>query len=101
MRSEVAELLAALRDGTLSTDQVAQRFRERSWPRKKWTPPRTYLEIAEAAQWDPDQLVPGSFDEVATAYYRREISIEQYGLLADAAAESMRREDLNEKELDG
>jgi hypothetical protein len=26
-------LLAALRDGTLSLDAVAQRFRDRSWPR--------------------------------------------------------------------
>jgi hypothetical protein len=47
-----------------------------------------------AAEADPDPLVPGSFDEVAAAYHRGEISIDDYRTLAEAAADSMRAEDL-------
>jgi hypothetical protein len=42
-----------------------------------------------AAEADPDPLVPGSFDEVAAAYHRGDISIDDYRTLAEAAAESM------------
>ena len=34
MSSDVTELIAALRDGTMSLDEVAQQFRERIWPRR-------------------------------------------------------------------
>ena len=95
MNSEVSQLLAALRNGTMSTEEVSQRFRERTWPRKQAIHPRTPLEVAAAAQEDPDQLIPGSFDEVAAAYYRGEISRQIYRLLAEAAAESMRNDDLH------
>lgn len=86
--------MAALKNGTMSLEQVAQRFRERSWPRSRRIEPRTYLELAEAAQNDPGSLVPGSFDEVAAAYYRGDLSRSDYRLLAEAAAESMREEDM-------
>ena len=36
---------------------------------------------------------PGSFDEVAAAYHRGDISIDDYRTLAEAAAESMRDEE--------
>ena len=90
--NEVTDLLAALRDGTLSLDAVAQRFRDRSWPRTKPPAARTYLELAARAQ-DPDPYVPGSFDDVAAAYHRGELSRVQYRTLAEAAAESIRAED--------
>ena len=93
MNSEVAELIAALRNGTLSLEEVAQRFRNRSWPRARGLEPQTYLELAAAAQEDPEPLVTGSFDEVAAAYRRGELSRPDYRLLAEAAAEGMRRED--------
>jgi|SRR5580692_973323 hypothetical protein len=93
MSSEVIDLISALRDGQLSLDQVAQRFRERSWP--PTTPPRpaTYLELAARAQEDPDPYVPGSFDDVAVAFHRGDITREQYRVLAAAAAESIDAED--------
>jgi hypothetical protein len=94
MSSEVTELLTALQDGTMSLQQVAQRFRERSWPRSRRVEPRTYLELAEAAQNDPEPLVPGSFDEVAAAYYRGDLTRPDYRILAEAAAASMREEDM-------
>ena len=40
--SEVTDLLTALRDGSMSLDEVAQRFRERRWPRRQ-TPPPVHL----------------------------------------------------------
>jgi hypothetical protein len=93
MTSEVMELIAALRDGSMSLDEVASRFRERSWPRRRKAAPATYLEMAAAAQEDPTTYVPGSFDDVTAAYHRGDLSDEQYEALADAMAESKRAED--------
>lgn len=100
MSSEVAELISALRNGTVSLEEVAQRFRERSWPRTRGLKPQTYLELAAAAQEDPEPLVSGSFDEVAAAYRRGELSRPDYRLLAEAAAEGMRREDMRRESTD-
>jgi len=97
MSSEVAELIAALRNGTVTTEEVAQRFRERSWPRTRGLKSQTYLEFAAAAQEDPEPLVSGSFDEVAAAYRRGELSRPDYRLLAEAAAEGMHREDMRKE----
>ena len=90
MSSEVTQLIAALQNGALSLDQVALRFRERTWPRTR--PPRgtTYLELAAREQEDPDPYVPGSFDDVAAAFHRGDLTRAQYRVLAEAAAESMR-----------
>lgn len=91
--SEVTDLLTALRDGSMSLDDVAQRFRERSWPRRQTPPAATYLELAARAQEDPEPDVPGSFDEVTAALYRGEITNDAYDVLAQAMAESKRAED--------
>jgi len=93
MTSEVTDLIAALRDGTMHLDDVAQRFRNRSWPRPTAQPPTTYLELAARAQEDPEPDVPGSFDEVTAALYRGEITDGDYEVLAQAMAESKRAED--------
>src|SRR2546430_13321298 len=90
MSSEVAELIMALKTGTMSLDQVAQRFRERSWPDQPAPTPASYLELAAAAQQDPPPDVPGSFDDVTAAYDRGDLSRAEYRVLATAAAESMR-----------
>lgn len=93
MSSEVTDLINALRNGTMTLDQVAQRFRQRSWPRRTTPIPTTYLELAAAAQQDPEPDVPGSIDDVTAAYDRGELSREQYRRLVEAAAESMNVED--------
>jgi hypothetical protein len=93
MTTEVNDLIAALRDGTMNLDQVAQRFRNRPWPRRAKPLPTTYMELATAAQEDPEPTEPGSFDEVDAAYYQGKITDEQYEVLAQAMAESMRAED--------
>lgn len=93
MTNEVADLLAALRDGSMSLDEVAQRFRERSWPRTTPPSPKSYLEMAAAALEDPEPYVPGSFDDVLVAFDRGDLTREQYRVLAEAVAESRRAED--------
>jgi predicted Ser/Thr protein kinase len=93
MGSEVTELISALRNGTMSLDEVAQRFRERSWPRRNTEESATYLDLAAAAERDPDPYLEGSFDEVAMAFHRGELSDSEYEMLAQAMADSMRRED--------
>ena len=42
MSSEIPDLIAALRDDRMTLDQVAERFRQRSWPRRT-TPPANDL----------------------------------------------------------
>lgn len=90
MNSEVTELIDALKQGSISVNEVARRFRERAWSSTRGPKPETYLERAIAAEADPEPLVPGSFDEVAAAYHRGDISIDDYRTLAEAAADSMR-----------
>lgn len=94
MNSEVTELITALSDGTLSLDEVAQRFRERTWPRRETPHPNDYLEMAAAAQRDPEPDIPGSFDEVDAAYQQGRLTDHQYDVLAEAMSESLRAEDL-------
>ena len=96
MTSEVSDLIKALRDGTMTLDQVAQRFRDRQWPRRKRPPPASYLEMAARAQEDPEPYVPGSFDDVVDAYDRGDLSRAEYRMLSDAVAESKRAEDERE-----
>lgn len=101
MTSEVTDLLAALRDGTMSLDEVAQRFRDHSWPRRATPAPSTYLELAARAQEDPDTDVLGSFDEVTASLYRGDISDGDYEVLAQAMAASKRAEDRRNEESAG
>jgi hypothetical protein len=49
--------------------------------------------MAAAAERDPDPDVAGSFDEVVAAYDRGELSREQYRVLAEAVADSIRAEE--------
>jgi len=93
MTSEVSDMIKALRDGTMTLDQVAERFRERTWPRRKRKPPASYLEMAARAQEDPEPHDPESFDDVTAAYHRGELSDSEYDTLAQAMAESKRAED--------
>ena len=86
--SEVADLIAALRTGEVSLAEVADCFRHRSWPRTRRAPGRTALEMAE--QQDPEPDVPGSYDDLTGAYDNGELTAEQYDVLSEAAAESIR-----------
>jgi hypothetical protein len=93
MSNEVRDLINALKSGSMSLEQVAQRFRERTWAYTSPPPPAGYLEMAAAALQDPEPPVPGTFDEVETAYARGELTRDQYRVLADAVAEANRAEE--------
>jgi hypothetical protein len=93
MTSEVNDLITELREGSMSLEEVASRFRERTWPRRRKSRPATYLELAAAAQEDPEPYVPGSFDDVTAAYHRGDLSDDEYDVLARAMADSKRAED--------
>jgi hypothetical protein len=96
MTSEVSDLINALRDGTMTLDEVAQQFRQRQWPRRMWPPPESYLEMAARAQEDPEPYVPGSFDDVSAAFHRGDLSRAEYQVLSEAVAESKRIQDERE-----
>jgi hypothetical protein len=90
--SEVTDLIVALRAGSVSLDEVADRFRWRTWPRTRRAAPESYEELAAAAQLDPDADVPGSYDDVTAAYDRGELTSAEYDVLSEAVAESIRAE---------
>jgi hypothetical protein len=91
--SEVTELIAALRAGTMSLDQVAARFRERTWPEPARPDPQTDAGIAARAMEDPDPYIPGSFDDVLLAYDKDELTPAEYEVLAKAAADAINAEE--------
>lgn len=92
--SEVTELIHSYKAGRLTLDELAQRFRVREWPlTAPPSRPSSYLEMAARAQQDPGSDVPGSFDDVEAAFFRHELSAEEYELLRAAATEAVRSED--------
>jgi hypothetical protein len=95
-RSEVVDLIGQYKAGDLTLSELAQRFRARRWPRVKRAEPDTYLEMAARGQEDPDPYVPGSWDDVAKAFFRHDLSAHEYEVLSEAVAESKRAEDRGE-----
>lgn len=93
MSNDVSELITALRDGSMTLDEVAERFRERLWSRRSVGKANSYLDLATAAERDPAPYLEGSFDDVAAAFHRGDLSDAQYEVLAQAMAESMRKQD--------
>lgn len=91
--SEVTDLIQCFKAGELTLDELAQRFRERSWPRTMPSPPSSYLDMAARAQEDPGVTVPDSYDEVTAAYGRGDLTREEYDLLSEAVLESGRADD--------
>lgn len=91
--NEVIDLMGALTSGEMSLDEVAAKFRQRRWARTRGPVPRSYAEMADAAQLDPGANVPGSIDDVTAAYDRGEITREQYRILAHAVADAINTAD--------
>ncbi len=92
MSSEINDLISALSDGSMTLDDVVDRFRGRIWPRTRNRVPQTDLEMSTRALEDPDPHVPGSFDDVTAAYDRGQISSAQYRVLSEAVADSINAE---------
>lgn len=93
--SEVTDLIAALRAGTMSLDEVAARFRARTWPEPARPDPQTDADIAARAMDDPDPYIPGSFDDVLLAYDKGDLTPAEYEALARAAADAINAEERN------
>jgi hypothetical protein len=92
--SEITDLISSYKAGELTLDELAERFRSRCWPRGSRPPrPSDYLEMAARAQEDPGSDLPGSFDDVEAAFFRHDLSAEEYELLRRAAAEAPEVED--------
>lgn len=83
--SRVTDLLAALRAGEKSLDEVAAAFRTYRWPKNPVPVAKSFAELAAREEQDPEPLQDGSFDEVAVAYTAGQITDEQYARLAEAA----------------
>jgi hypothetical protein len=89
--SEVSDLIGRYKAGELTLDELAERFRNRRWPQA--APPlrpSSYLDMAARTQEDPGPDVPDSFDDVEAAFFRHELSAEEYELLRHAVAEALR-----------
>jgi hypothetical protein len=95
--SEVTDLINSYRAGELTLDELAEQFRSRRWPRALPPPrPSSYLEMAARAQEDPGSDVPDSFDDVEAAFFRHDLSAEEYQRLRQAVAEALTAEDQSE-----
>ena len=96
-RGEVNELLGRYKRGELTLDELADDFRIRHWPRTDLPPKsKTYAEIAARAQEDPGSDVRDSFDDVEAAYFRNDLSFEEYEVLRAAMKDALRAEDRGE-----
>jgi hypothetical protein len=87
--SDITDMIAAYGRGELTLDELAQRFRDRTWPPRRLSSsglPEAYKRETE----DPEPIAEGSFDEVASAYLQGEISIDEYDVLARAAGDTGR-----------
>lgn len=82
--SEIAEGIAALRAGRQSLNEVAERFRQRERVIARREAPRS-----PAERLDPPPDVPGSADEVTSAYDGGMLSQEEYDVLCAAVAEAI------------
>ncbi len=100
MNNEVTDLLNALHEGKLTVNDVAKRFRERNWPQRQQPEPGSYAEMVVAEAADPDPYIPGSYDDVAAAYHRGQLTDSQYSVLIEAIAESKRASDASDGEAD-
>jgi hypothetical protein len=98
MSNEVVQLLDALHDGSMTLDEVAERFRQRSWPHRVEPRPSSYFEMAAIELDDPDPYIPGSYDDVVAAYDRGRLTDVQYESLVDAIAEARRTEEAKDSE---
>jgi hypothetical protein len=96
MTNEVSDLLDALHEGTLSLEEVAERFRHRKWPRRQEQTPASLHDLATAELEDPDPYIPGSYDDVVLAYDQHRLTDEQYAELAEAIAQAQIAEDAGE-----
>jgi hypothetical protein len=91
--NEVNELIGRYKAGELTLEELAQDFRTRRWPRTKPRSQMTYPELAARTEEDPETDVPDSFDDVEAAFFRHDLSVEEYSRLRAAMAEALKTEE--------
>jgi hypothetical protein len=89
---EVNELLAKYKSGELTLGELAQRFRTRRWPNADPPQRRTYREMAARAQAEAGSDAADSFDDVEAAFFRHDISVEEYEHLRAAMVDALKAE---------
>jgi hypothetical protein len=82
---EVTSMIDAYHAGNISLDDLARRFRARTWPAIPPACPPDMREAAPAVD-DPEPYVPESFDDVVLAYDLGKLSDRDYEQLAKAVA---------------
>lgn len=87
--SDVTELLDQLIEGTADLDAVAAEFRGRSWPRRTRAETHDATDLYLLDSTDPVPDPPGAFSEVSGYLAMHRIDLEQYRVLAEAAAAAM------------
>lgn len=87
--SDVTDLLDQLVDGTADLDTVADGFRTRAWPRRTRVETSDATDLYELDGTDPVSDPEGAFSEVAGYLAMHRIDLEQYRVLAEAAAAAM------------
>jgi hypothetical protein len=85
--SDVTDMIAAYGRGELTLDELAQRFRDRTWPPRRLSSSGLQEAYNREAE-DPEPIAEGSFDEVASAYLQGEITLGEYDVLARAAGDA-------------
>ena len=81
---EVTSMIDAYHAGSISREDLARRFRTRTWPAIPPACPREMSAAAPAVD-DPEPYVPGSFDDVVLAYDLGKLTDPDYQQLAKAA----------------
>jgi hypothetical protein len=82
---EVTSLIAAYHAQIISLEDLACRFRMRSWPPARPACPPEMQDAAPAVD-DPEPYIPESFDDVVLAYDLGKLSDHDYAELARAAS---------------
>lgn len=95
-RNEVTELIERYKARELTLAELAQVFRTRPWPRTEPPKPMTYPELAARSEQDPGTDVPDSFDDVEAAFFRHDLSVEEYNTLRAAMVEALEAENRGE-----
>lgn len=88
--SEVTDALRALQAGDRTIEDVTEMFRTRRWPPPPQRTATTAEKQAAQEQGDRDPDPEGSFAEVSQAFYTGIITVDEYEVLAGAAAEAMK-----------
>jgi hypothetical protein len=88
----LAALICGIR-ALLSVPVDSARFSAAARNRFLLQDPTAYLELAAAAQQDPEPYVSGSFDDVAAAHQEGKITDDEYAVLSEAVADSKRAQD--------